>query len=56
VQIIDGIFQIPGIESALDGTAVVGKGWQRGHFWVTARNTEPQSFSGVTITGSWDCR
>jgi hypothetical protein len=56
VRIIDGIFQVPGIDSALDGTAVVGKGWQRGHFWVTARSSAPQSFDGVTITGSWDCR
>jgi hypothetical protein len=56
VPIIDGIFQVPGIDAALDGTAVVGKGWQRGHFWVTARSSAPESFNGVTITGSWACR
>jgi hypothetical protein len=56
VQVIDGEFQVPGVDSALDGTAIVGKGWQHGHFWVKARNATPESFNGVTITGSWACR
>jgi hypothetical protein len=55
-RVVDGEVQIPGIAAALDGISVVGKGWQRGYFWVRARGATPDSANGVTITGSWTCR